>query len=225
MIVSPSLRSAKFCHNSSVMKGINGCIISKSVLKIFFVASNASAETFSPRAGFTISKYQEQKSSQTSLYVVINASDKRYFMKLFSNSINASPIRLRIQFTARASEGLILSAPVSHIPTKRKAFQTLLAKKEPCAHKSSSKSRSFPAGAVINMPTRTPSAPYCAMRSNGSGLLPNCLDILRRFLSRTIPVKYTSLKGRLPLNSYPAIIIRATQKKIMSCPVTKVLVG
>ena len=131
LIVSPSLRSARFCHNSSVINGIKGCITSKSVLKIDLVASSASAETFSPRAGFTISKYHEQKSSQTSLYVVIKASDRRYFVKLLSNSTKASPMRLRIQFTAKASEALIVSAPVSHIPTNRKAFHTLFAKKEP----------------------------------------------------------------------------------------------
>ena len=38
-------------------------------------------------------------------------------------------------------------------------------------------------------PIRTPSAPYLAINSNGSGELPNDFDILRPNLSRTIPVK------------------------------------
>src|SRR6056300_159570 len=67
LMVSPSLRSAKFCHNSSVINGMNGCMISKSVLKIDLVASSAGAEIRSPFAGLTISRYHEQKSSQTNL--------------------------------------------------------------------------------------------------------------------------------------------------------------
>jgi hypothetical protein len=44
-------------------------------------------------------------------------------------------------------------------------------------------------------------------------------------LSLMIPVKYTLSNGFLPLNSYPAIIILATQKKMISGPVTNVFVG
>ena len=46
--------------------------------------------------------------------------------------------------------------------------------------------------------TRTPSAPYSAIRSSGSGELPSCFDILRPILSRTIPVKYTLPNGFSP---------------------------
>ncbi|CUV09587.1 hypothetical protein MGWOODY_Mmi961 [hydrothermal vent metagenome] len=38
-------------------------------------------------------------------------------------------------------------------------------------------------------------------------------------------MKYTSLKGTLSMNSYPDIIIRATQKNMMSGPVTNDAVG
>ena len=55
--------------------------------------------------------------------------------------------------------------------------------------------------------------------------LPRDLDILRPCLSRTRVVMQTSRKGALPVNSRPAMIIRATQKKMMSKPVTRVLVG
>ena len=49
-------------------------------------------------------------------------------------------------------------------------------------------------------------------------------------MSRIIPVKYTFLNGMRELivpgrNSSPAIIIRATQKNMMSGPVTRSVVG
>ena len=55
--------------------------------------------------------------------------------------------------------------------------------------------------------------------------MPRVLDILRPCLSRTIPVKYTLRKGTLAINSLPAMTILATQKKMMSGPVTRSLVG
>ena len=84
---------------------------------------------------------------------------------------------------------------------------------------------SFPAGAESIIPIRTASAPYCAISSSGSGEFPSDFDIFLPNLSLTIPVKYTFLNGMLPLYSYPAIIILATQKKMMSGPVTRSLVG
>ena len=84
---------------------------------------------------------------------------------------------------------------------------------------------SLPAGAASIIPMRTPSAPYVAIKSNGSGELPSDFDILRPNLSRTIPVKYTDLNGFSFKYSYPEIIIRATQKKIISGPVTRSHVG
>ena len=83
------------------------------------------------------------------------------------------------------------------------------------------------------MPKRSPSAPYFAIKSSGSGELPNDFDIFRPCLSRISPVKKTSRNGMLSsmrsdllgLNSKPAMIMRATQKKIMSGPVTNAEVG
>ena len=72
---------------------------------------------------------------------------------------------------------------------------------------------------------RTPSALYWSIRSKGSGELPKDLDILRPCLSRTMPVRYTFSKGRLPVYSYPAMAIRATQKNKISGAVTKSCVG
>ena len=109
--------------------------------------------------------------------------------------------------------------------TRRKAFHILLQKFRPCSQRLSSKRMSFPAGAESIIPILTPSAPYSSMSFNGSGELPSDLDIFLPSLSRTMPVKYTFRKGILPVYSYPAIIIRATQKKIISGPVTRSLVG
>ena len=83
----------------------------------------------------------------------------------------------------------------------RNAFQILLAKALPLLHNSSSNIMSFPAEALNNNPTRTPSAPNFSINSNGSGEFPSDFDILRRCLSRTNPVKYTLLNGFLPVYS------------------------
>ena len=84
---------------------------------------------------------------------------------------------------------------------------------------------SNPCGAISIVPKRTASVPYFSNRSNGSGEFPNDLLNFLPFSSRRILVKYTSLKGTLSMNSYPDIIIRATQKNMMSGPVTKDAVG
>ena len=125
-----------------------------------------------------------------------------------------------------------LSAISPLIWRKRHAFQSLLQKFFPPSMRSSWKRMSCPWGAIDTMPKRRPSAPYFAMRSRGSGELPSDFDILRPSASRMMPVKYTSLNGmRCPIGwpgfeySSPAMIMRATQKKMMSGPVTSVLVG
>src|SRR5690606_23868945 len=108
---------------------------------------------------------------------------------------------------------------------RRKAFQILFAKAFPWLHNSSSNKISLPAEADNNNPQRTPFAPNFSIKSNGSGELPTDLDIFLPCVSRTIPVKYTLENGFSPAYSYPAIIIRATQKNKISGPVTKSLVG
>ena len=114
----------------------------------------------------------------------------------------------------------------------RQAFHSLLQKFLPPSIRSSWNRMSWPWGAVETIPNLSPSAPYTSIKSRGSGELPSDLDILRPWASRMIPVKYTSLNGILRssgspgrTNSSPAMIMRATQKKMMSGPVTSVLVG
>ncbi len=55
--------------------------------------------------------------------------------------------------------------------------------------------------------------------------LPSDFDIFRPRWSRIIPVRYTSRKGTSPRNSIPAMIMRAIQKKRMSCPETSAWLG
>ncbi|MND03524.1 hypothetical protein D3C83_233840 [compost metagenome] len=50
--------------------------------------------------------------------------------------------------------------------------------------------------------------------------MPFDFDIFCPSLSRTRPVTYTSLKGTRPVKWSVIMIIRATQKKMMSKPVT-----
>mmetsp|Transcript_6434 Transcript_6434/g.15752 ORF Transcript_6434/g.15752 Transcript_6434/m.15752 type:complete len:205 (+) Transcript_6434:177-791(+) len=63
------------------------------------------------------------------------------------------------------------------------------------------------------------------MASRGSTTLPLVLDIFWPSASRTRPCMYTVLKGAWPVSSMPIIIMRATQKKRMSCPVSSRVVG
>jgi hypothetical protein len=72
---------------------------------------------------------------------------------------------------------------------------------------------------------RTASAPYSSMTAIGSGELPSDFDILRPSGSRTMPLNSTWANGTACLNSIPAMIMRATQKKMMSGPVTRNWVG
>ncbi len=126
---------------------------------------------------------------------------------------------------AAALSGCCASSLTSQPFTRRKAFHILLQKLRPCSQRESSYIMSLPAGAPSISPMRTPSAPNLSIRSRGSGELPSDFDILRPILSLTIPVKYTLLNGLLSANSYPAMIMRATQKKIMSGAVTRSAVG
>jgi hypothetical protein len=55
--------------------------------------------------------------------------------------------------------------------------------------------------------------------------LPSDFDILIPFVSRAVPCRYTVWKGASPMNAYPDMIIRATQKKMISGAVTRTSVG
>ena len=151
----------------------------------------------------------------------MRASLRRYLPKRSSTSARVLPSCASNHATARrAASGCGTSAACQPF-TRRKAFHILLLKLRPCSHSAWSNRMSLPAGAESSNPMRTPSAPYWSMRARGSGELPSDLDILRPSLSRTMPVKYTLRKGMSPRYSYPAMIMRATQKKMMSGPVTR----
>ncbi len=64
------------------------------------------------------------------------------------------------------------------------------------------------------------SMPIPSIRSIGSSTLPLDLDIFCPSASRISPCTYTSLNGILPVMCLVIITMRATQKKMMSKPVT-----
>lgn len=63
------------------------------------------------------------------------------------------------------------------------------------------------------------------MTSRGSMTLPRDLDIFRPWASRTREWVNTSRKGMSPVSLIPSMIIRATQKKRISQPVSSMVMG
>ena len=106
------------------------------------------------------------------------------------------------------------------------AFQILLAKFRDAWTQSSPIGTSVPGLAPRARVKRTASEPYASIQSSGSTTLPNDFDIFLPRSSRTRPVRAMVLKGTSPSIAYrPNIIIRATQKKMMSWPVSRTSVG
>jgi hypothetical protein len=84
---------------------------------------------------------------------------------------------------------------------------------------------SFPGAAMTAMVKRMASVPYRACSSAGSITFPLLLDIFWPAASRTRPWMYTSRNGGASMNLRPIMIMRATQKKMMSKPVIRRSVG
>ena len=78
---------------------------------------------------------------------------------------------------------------------------------------------------ILASAKRTASVPKRSQMSSGSTTFPLDFDIFCRSASRTMPVMYTARNGTSFMNFIPNIIIRATQKKIMSCAVTSSVDG
>ena len=72
---------------------------------------------------------------------------------------------------------------------------------------------------------RSASAEYASMSSSGSSELPFDFDIFEPSAARTMPWMTMFLNGGFFMKWMPAIIMRATQKKMMSCAVTRSVVG
>src|SRR6187399_580949 len=127
-------------------------------------------------------------------------------------------------FPASAPSPLVSGVSTALI-TRRDACQSLLVKLRPSSSFSSSKKTSFPGGESIDRVKRNASVPQLSMMSRGSGELPSDLLILRPWPSRTMPVKNTCRNGISPRKKSDAMIMRATQKKMMSEPVTSTEFG
>ena len=78
---------------------------------------------------------------------------------------------------------------------------------------------------MATMVKRRASAPNSSTSSSGSMTLPLDFDILAPSASRIRALMKTRSNGTFPVKCRPIIIIRATQKKMMSKPVTRVSVG
>ena len=72
---------------------------------------------------------------------------------------------------------------------------------------------------------RTASAPNSSHISSGSTTFPFVFDIFCALLVADEAVEDDVGNGARPSNQQPAMIIRATQKKRMSKPVTRTVVG
>ena len=108
---------------------------------------------------------------------------------------------------------------------KRAAFQILVPKLRPISSLSIEMKTSMPGEVVCISVKRRASALYLPMISSGSRELPSDLDILRPCASRTTPCRTTLRNGTSPMNRQPAMIMRATQKKMMSGAVQRSVVG
>ena len=67
MMLCPSRRGARCCHSSSVMKGMKGCSMRSNLSKNALVWAKVFPSAGIPYAGFTISRYHPENSSQNSL--------------------------------------------------------------------------------------------------------------------------------------------------------------
>jgi len=117
------------------------------------------------------------------------------------------------------------ASPPAFISTKRAAFHSLLAKLRAASALAQEKRMSLPGDVPFISENRSASAPYFSMTSSGSMPLPSDLDIFLPSSSRTMPCISTSPNGFSRICAYPNTIMRATQKKMMSYPVTSTLVG
>ena len=109
--------------------------------------------------------------------------------------------------------------------TNLPAFHSLFTRFRLDVTRSIERLTSWPGVVPVARVKRSASAPYSAMVLSGFTTLPSDLDIFRPCSSRTSPCRNTVLKGASPVNSRPIMIIRATQKKRMSWPVSITVVG
>ena len=227
-MLSVSVGSA--CQISSVINGINGCR-SFTVLEIRKTRTLCAYTAVSPpdcKRDFVSSIYQSHSTSQTKSYIFCSA---RPSSNLSRFSVTSFTKRLYCESTHLSSiakvSGSVQSATSSErfSRTKRVAFQSLFAKFRAALIFSSEKRMSLPGLLPVTSASRSASAPYWSITSSGSMPLPSDLDIFRPWASRTRPWINTVRNGTFPVCSMAEKIMRATQKKMISYPVTSVSVG
>ena len=181
-----------------------------------------------------ISTYQSQNECQVVSYSASTASWNRYAVKPASHARTAAASSASIhRSSGRNVSGLggcTSRSAIDPLPTlaTRNPLVTchsLLANRWYEAIRSSSKRMSWTLVDTAAAHARTASAPYLSARSRGSTVLP--FDLLMREPSAAwiVLVISTSLNGIRPVNLMPVMIIRETQRKMMSRPVTRRSVG
>ena len=108
--------------------------------------------------------------------------------------------------------------------TKRPIFQSLFANSLAFCSLPSESWLSAPADTPFTSAKRSVSAPISSITPTGLSTLPFDFDIFSERPcapeTRTRPWRYTDVKGTSPMFSMPIMIMRATQKKMMSWPVS-----
>src|SRR5438093_7378655 len=137
--------------------------------------------------------------------------------------------RERIQRSSRCSRASNVPGDSEGVPgelsTRRVAFHSLLQKRLYPSTRLSSKRTSWLDIATDEAHARRASAPYFDIRSRGSTPVPSDLDMRRPSAACTTQWMTTSENGTSPMNSRPVMIIRLTQRLMISLAVQLMFVG
>ncbi|OQA84561.1 MAG: hypothetical protein BWY28_02883 [bacterium ADurb.Bin236] len=175
--------------------------------------------------------YQSQKSLHIRSYIFCAASFRSYDSISSDTSLTTDAARESIHlsfkssFAEFSSEASIPGASGAIIRMNLAVFHNLLQNPAPILNLSADTFTSCPIEPRYRKVNLIASAPNSSMISIGSITLPELLLIFFPVSSLISPCMNTSPKGTSPPNFSPKNIILATQKKMMSNPVTRTDVG
>ena len=214
------------------MKGIYGCnilIISINTWFRVYCVLNLSFAFSEFNLGFANSMYKSQNSFQINVYSFSAAIPNSYFSIFAVTSLTIwfflEIIHLSVSWSVSKSTSFSTSKSSRFIRINLAALLILFAKFLFASTLLSCHLVSLPALFPVTREKRSTSAPYLSITSSGSIPFPRDLLIFLPCESLTKPWIYTWWKGGLPICSIPENTILATQKKIISKPVTKTSFG